>query len=148
MESKAFIAYQKSEPAASLNLYDAALIAVWGTDFMAARALLRTRAPRTGVRFLSTLRGRGQEVRTLSKSRYKTVSILPSVSAIARPARREHGRGEGSRVRPLPPTSCVSCSHPPLGRDNGIHLLEEELLKRYLKRRLLPNGHVLRRTGC
>lgn len=93
MGTKAFIAYQKS--AASLNLYDAALITVWGTGFM---ALLRTRAPRTGVRFLSTLRGRGQEVRTLSKSRYKTVSILPSVSAIARPAPRE----QKARLVPFP----------------------------------------------
>lgn len=31
-------------------------------------------------------------------------------------------------------------SRSPLGRDNGIRLSEEELLKRYLKRRLLPNG--------
>lgn len=48
--------------------------------------LLRTRASRTGVRFPSSLRGRGQEVRMLSKSPCKTVSILPSVSAITRSA--------------------------------------------------------------
>lgn len=54
------------------------------------------------------------------------------------PSRASHG-GEMAEGRVQLPfffpgsPSVLSCSHPPLGRDNGIHLLEEELLKRYLK---------------
>lgn len=68
----------------------------------------------------------------------KAVSISPSAAAVARPV-SPGGEGDTSG-HPVSPSVC---------RDNGIHLSEEEeLLKRYLKRRLLPNGRVLRRTGC
>lgn len=49
---------------------------------------------------------------------------------------------------PLPfyqPPSFSALSH---RRDNAIHVSEEELLKRYLKQQLPPNGCVLRSTGC
>lgn len=138
---------------ASSNLYGAALIAaVWSTGFTVARGCTAgtfahacTARERPLSFGFTRPRSRGANVQRADK----TVSISSSVSAIPRPARRRDGRRKDPRVRhPPSPIHPPSRSHPPFSRDNGIRLLEEELLKRYLKRRLLPNGRVLRCTGC
>jgi len=109
---------------------------VWSTIL---RPLSRTRAPLARERASAFLQLYETEVKRCERSQRadKDRLFLPS--------RSPHGGMKGGRGAPRfhPPSSCLA-----LGRDNGIHLLEEELLKRYLKRWLLLNGRVLRHTGC
>jgi len=133
---------------------DAALIdgslALWPRA-AARRAHFRARVHRT--RTSAFLRLYEAEVKRCERSQRADKTVLYLVVCFCH-CGSLHGKGESPHVaspffpRVLFSATRVLLSHPSLARDNGIHLSEEKFLKRYLKRRLLPNGRVLWRTEC
>lgn len=136
--------------------YAALIAAVWSTNFTIVHGYTFAHACTARERPLSfsftRLRSRGANVLkesiksflSFARARAHVCVWVSSVFAIAPRTEKRDDRGKGL----IPPSSLSFYYYPPFGRDSGIHLMEKELLKRYLKRRLLPNSCILRRTGC